>query len=1123
MEPALPSSSESESHPNSTRLSRAEAIHILTSETFREVLQEVPAGIDRSKRLRVVAKVLFDDAQRSKSLSSLNHAIQYAREALEELPLGHAEIPSLADTFIFYAQTKAIFSPSVESTEEYIVAIQAVIEATRDSGVHTLYVQRLGWAYWARFELSKSDDDLEATITYITTKVKVLDDVLPNSNLVLGLALHTRFTRSQVVGDLHEAINLLETTLKDPTAAGEGRHIFLMNLVQYSVEGIKHGDAATGLARLIANAKLALPDLPDGAKKVYVQETLAKAENLLEMMQQRPALVSIFKELGISNLDADTAPAVIGKTHVPSELYAACPVGKDLIRTLELLPGKGDDEIICNIKPEKLDGNAQFEALSYTWGDLNQVTEITIGRSKCQVTTNLSNALRHLRSPDMPRILWVDAVCINQKDTDEKAQQVAMMGDIYQAASQVLVWIGAPPADSEGVPSVANGSFGALLHSEKLEWYTDNDISLMRQFFTNGHDFSDWPVIGALSTLTLLARSAHLNTLPFFQDPRYSDFNIGIYPSDLWQKSTKALDALLKSPYWSRVWVFQEMVLGRRVLIHYGRHILPLELFIDAEKAMREHYYGCCYEHCAAQSNNKWSALYSILKNLATIRSIGKMKSSRAMGNELSLFDTMLGGVDFRKATDPRDQVYGLLGLVSGHTEDTLLRPDYSLPVPNVYSRATCKIMQNDRSLRLLSYADRQNSVDDLPSWCHDFNGSSPFNPNPYFWDLFSAYSGERLSVELHQDAQLRVIGYHLDVIADSTEARTPESISITSLLRWIDGGLKLTLEKCATDEEEAYLHKQDIHVNEAFGRTLIGDTITCSDGSTRRAVFEDITNLFTWIEWARRDIPSGTRDWAARECPLVFQEISKSFLDRTQSRKLFTTKEGRMGTGVATVFGQEKEVSVGDHVFLLQGSNVPVILRSLTPESGAVTGHDSGAAATASVEPLYAFVGTAYVHGVMDGEACPPDDSFRGVLLSHYPKPPPAKNELMRDALRMSLLLGHGSADSSLGQTAYAPSLQENQNQDQIHETCGKTVAINAEALVFPDGRQWDESFKRIPAHRVLLSTLFQNTPTTEEGWQQLENEMATKMKEKQEGKEGAEETQDDSAPVEADDKQPT
>ncbi|KAJ8116069.1 hypothetical protein ONZ43_g4520 [Nemania bipapillata] len=358
---ASDSPSSSSSHPTNPSLSRIEAINYLVSDTFRESLQELPAGIERSKRLRAVSEALFEDSRRSQSLSSLNHAIQFAREALEELPSGHEDIPSLADRFILYAQTKAVFVPGPESTEGYIIAIQVVIRATQSGPAHDDFVQRLGWAYWARFKLSKSNDDLESVITHIATSVNTLDNVLPESNLVLGLALHTRFTHSKVIDDLNEAIRLLETTLRDPTAGGVNRHVFLMHLVRFCLEGTQHGDTAAGIARLVANAKLALPDIPVGDKKDYVENVLSKAETTLELLQQRPTLDSIFKELGDLNLGAEAGPAPIGKTHVPAGLYSVFPVGENLIRTLELLPGQTNDEIVCKLAVASLNSDTQFE------------------------------------------------------------------------------------------------------------------------------------------------------------------------------------------------------------------------------------------------------------------------------------------------------------------------------------------------------------------------------------------------------------------------------------------------------------------------------------------------------------------------------------------------------------------------------------------------------------------------------------------------------------------------------------------------------------------------------------------------------------------------------------------
>ncbi|CAI9637425.1 unnamed protein product [Alternaria burnsii] len=83
-----------------------------------------------------------------------------------------------------------------------------------------------------------------------------------------------------------------------------------------------------------------------------------------------------------------------------------------------------------------------YEATSYIWGDPT-ITHITScnGRNST-VTTKAYQFLRRLRLKDKDRLLWMDSICINQADDGEKVQQVSMMGDIYQRAPEVVVWLG---------------------------------------------------------------------------------------------------------------------------------------------------------------------------------------------------------------------------------------------------------------------------------------------------------------------------------------------------------------------------------------------------------------------------------------------------------------------------------------------------------------------------------------------------------------------------------------------------------------------------------------------------------------------------------------------------------
>ena len=84
----------------------------------------------------------------------------------------------------------------------------------------------------------------------------------------------------------------------------------------------------------------------------------------------------------------------------------------------------------------------EYEALSYTWGGTDKPYEIEINGRRMPVTKNLSLALRHLRYPGRDRILWIDAICINQNNNEERGHQVQQMASIYKKAEQVIVWLG---------------------------------------------------------------------------------------------------------------------------------------------------------------------------------------------------------------------------------------------------------------------------------------------------------------------------------------------------------------------------------------------------------------------------------------------------------------------------------------------------------------------------------------------------------------------------------------------------------------------------------------------------------------------------------------------------------
>lgn len=145
---------------------------------------------------------------------------------------------------------------------------------------------------------------------------------------------------------------------------------------------------------------------------------------------------------------------------LPPYEYQPIRTGPNNIRLLQILPGTGNAEIFCQVfqytlRIEKAFG--LYEALSYVWGDAADPQSINVKNAKDEqystisVTRNLFAALCRLRDPDLPRTVWIDAICINQHDLEERASQVRIMARIYAYAVSVTVWLGEEADDSSKV------------------------------------------------------------------------------------------------------------------------------------------------------------------------------------------------------------------------------------------------------------------------------------------------------------------------------------------------------------------------------------------------------------------------------------------------------------------------------------------------------------------------------------------------------------------------------------------------------------------------------------------------------------------------------------------------
>jgi hypothetical protein len=124
----------------------------------------------------------------------------------------------------------------------------------------------------------------------------------------------------------------------------------------------------------------------------------------------------------------------------------------------------------------------RYEALSYVWGDPSFKSPISMDKHYLKLRENPYSALMRLRYPNRARILWVDAICINQNDVKQQEQQIPFMAEIYGQAVNVVAWLGKVTDDSdEAFKAISLAKDTAYLHSLSNDRITQGAILALLQ------------------------------------------------------------------------------------------------------------------------------------------------------------------------------------------------------------------------------------------------------------------------------------------------------------------------------------------------------------------------------------------------------------------------------------------------------------------------------------------------------------------------------------------------------------------------------------------------------------------------------------------------------------------
>ena len=419
------------------------------------------------------------------------------------------------------------------------------------------------------------------------------------------------------------------------------------------------------------------------------------------------------------------------------EPYVYTPLTKpNAIRLLKLQEGAEGDVIECDVEEVSLDDSPQYEALSYTWntdipihlttkpppqnsntGPPEPLTRpIKCGGRLLTVQLNLYYALEQFRRKPRQVPLWVDSICIDQKDNAHKAEQIALMGRIYSTAQHVVIWLG-PTSTGQDLAFKVISRLRPTVSSEKTHDLstTASDVASLRdatfhkKYATPLVDLTENkdkdPVEGNPAADKGEDTSKSNEAAPMTLSDSYAD--------------ALAVMRILRRGWFSRTWTLQELLLAREVVICIGERELTPEAVVNAAQWVLQFY-----------ANDMWlrqvnrEIVFAHYKHLIAIPAFFKSREQFKAGKRWSLeeYATVARTRAVTVADDKVHASYALidypLPLTSGSTIDVFLNFAKAL-----YSSKESGI----HGLSLVG--DVLSSIANLPSWVPDL--TIMLNPRP--------------------------------------------------------------------------------------------------------------------------------------------------------------------------------------------------------------------------------------------------------------------------------------------------------------------------------------------------------------------------------------------------------
>ena len=417
-----------------------------------------------------------------------------------------------------------------------------------------------------------------------------------------------------------------------------------------------------------------------------------------------------------------------------------------------------------------MDEDLDYEALSYVWGSQENKRIILINGRQLSVAANLAEALDHLFDSDRPRKLWVDAICINQNNIQERSNQVEIMTEIYTRARKVVVWLGVLGITTQDI-----------LH--RLENPEDDDDQSPKHL-------RKWTISGN---------------------------RIMSEPSAMDVEDTRLLSELAQNPWFRRVWVIQEVAVAREVIVQTGRTTISWSTFSAALEKFGDRH-----------------EMKSVIEAVSTINNIRTARSQRPYYMDLFVLLERFRYCLATNERDKVYALLGLTSTSLAQEKVVQVVPDYSKSVLDIYRSLTRHYINKRKNLDIISHAALSNHVPIpswVPDWSLYDPGLSVLPKHRTLGSqhepMYRCCGDLELDRELLLDTEassnkLWVNGFIFDVVSIVGSAATKvQDLGLEqSICRETDllTEWKFTSEMCS--------HVYGSNLKEAFRRTLYADAI---------------------------------------------------------------------------------------------------------------------------------------------------------------------------------------------------------------------------------------------------------------------------------------------------------